>query len=87
MAKGQCELCGMWGDLDVHHIFGAALRKKSTKYGLTVRICRSCHDDLHHHHPKKYIRLKRDAQKELMERMHWTIDDWHREFGKSYLEE
>lgn len=87
MAKGQCDLCGRWGYLDTHHIFeGQALRRKSEKYGLKVRICRACHEDIHRH-PLDYIWLKRESQLEAMQRLHWTIEDWHREFGKSYLEE
>lgn len=39
MRDGYCWLCGRWGHLEEHHIFGGAYRKKSTKYGLTVFLC------------------------------------------------
>ena len=84
--REPCELCGKWDYLDRHHIFEGSLRKKSEKYNCVIRICRACHDDIHHH-PLDYLWLKKESQKELMERMHWYMDDWHREFGKNYLEE
>lgn len=42
-----CFLCGSWGKVDPHHIFGAACRKTSDKYGLIVHLCRGCHDFIH----------------------------------------
>lgn len=30
MRDGYCWLCGRWGHLEEHHIFGGAYRKKST---------------------------------------------------------
>ena len=39
MHDGYCWLCGRWGHLEEHHIFGGANRKKSTRYGLTVFLC------------------------------------------------
>lgn len=42
----QCFLCGAWGPLEKHHIFGGnPNRKWSEKYGLTVHLCRRCHRD------------------------------------------
>ena len=40
MYYGRCWLCGRWGWLEEHHIFGGANRKKSEKYGLK-RLCLS----------------------------------------------
>ena len=31
--------------MEKHHIFGAANRKKSEKYGLTVDLCHWCHNE------------------------------------------
>lgn len=84
--KRPCELCEKWDYLDRHHIFEGSLRKKSEKYNCVINICRECHDKIHRH-PLDYLQIKRESQKELMEQMHWTMDDWHREFGKNYLEE
>lgn len=42
----QCFLCGAWGPLEKHHIFGGnPNRRWSEKYGLTVHLCRTCHRD------------------------------------------
>ena len=41
----QCYLCGTGGYLEKHHIFGAANRRWSEKYGLTVHLCPRCHRD------------------------------------------
>ena len=44
MYYGRCWLCGRWGWLEEHHIFGGANRKKSEKYGLKVGLCGdTCH--------------------------------------------
>ena len=50
-----------------------------------VEICRECHDDLHHHHPAKYVWIKREWQDKLMAWNEWTEDDFIREFGRNYL--
>ena len=87
MSKGRCDLCGKWDYLDRHHIFeGQGLRRQSEKYGCVTNVCRRCHNDIHHH-PLDNIWLKRESQLEAMQRLNWTIDDWHRHFGKSYLED
>lgn len=84
-----CDLCGRWGYLQTHHIFeGISLRRKSEQYKqyCTIRVCYQCHEDIHRH-PLKYLYLKENAQRELMEGLGWTMTEWRLEFGKSYLEE
>jgi len=88
----RCFLCGANGaddPLDLHHIFGAANRKKSTKYGLTVYLC---HNRCHifggmsvHQNAKTNMQLKRYGQLKAMQENQWSVDDFIREFGKSYL--
>lgn len=92
MKERQCFLCGANGSgdpLDRHHIFGAAYRKKSEKYGLVVYLC---HDRCHcfggysvHKNAKTMLQLKRYGQLKAMREQNWTEDDFRREFGKSYL--
>ena len=92
MKERQCFLCGANGSgdpLDRHHIFGAAYRKKSEKYGLVVDLC---HHRCHifggysvHKNAKTMLRLKRYGQLKAMREQGWTEDDFRREFGKSYL--
>ena len=92
MKERQCFLCGANGSgdpLDRHHIFGAAYRKKSEKYGLVVDLC---HNRCHifggysvHKNSKTMLQLKRYGQLKAMREQGWTEDDFRREFGKSYL--
>lgn len=86
-----CYLCGEYarGDgLDWHHVFGAALKPKSEKYGLKVRL----HHNQCHIFGKKAIhknkeiadRIKAEAQTIAMERYGWTLADWMKLFYKNY---
>ena len=85
---GVCAMCGRWDYLDTHHIFEGSLRKKSEKYKdyCTIRICRTCHNKIHSR-PADYLWLKQKTQYIAMYYLGWTIEDWHREFGKSYIQE
>ena len=84
--RNFCELCRRYDNLDTHHIFEGSLRKKSERYKeyCTIRVCRTCHNKIHAR-PREYIYLKQKAQQSLMDGLGWTIEDWHREFGKNYL--
>lgn len=89
-----CFLCGRNGagdPLEVHHIFPGPLRDKSERYGLTVLLCGNrCHrlgKRSAHQCRETALMLKQYAQKKAMEENNWSLADWHREFGKSYLEE
>lgn len=42
---GHCYLCGSTHWIEMHHIFGGANRKNSTKYGLVVPLCHYCHNE------------------------------------------
>ena len=87
-----CALCGRNGSVDLldkHHVFGGANRRKSEKYGATVYLCHErCHErgaDAVHNCRETDLMLKRQKQRELMENLGWTEDDFRREFGKSWL--
>ena len=43
----RCYLCGAYGHMDEHHIFGGPNRSTSDKYGLVVHLCRNCHSLIH----------------------------------------
>ena len=89
----RCFLCGgagSWEDpLDTHHVFGGALRDKSQRLGLVVR--------LHHHRchifgPEAVHRcgelsraLKARAQKVLEEKYGLSREQFLEEFYKNYL--
>jgi len=85
----RCYLCGRRNlKLDRHEPFGGPLRDKSKSLGLWVLLCHSgCHQgpDGVHNSADKAQKLKRLAQQAAMEVYGWSTDDWHREFGKSFL--
>lgn len=51
--------------MELHHVFGGPNRDKSTKYGLVVWLCRSCHTGQNGVHSD---RKKMDSLRELAER-------------------
>lgn len=87
---GYCWLCGRWGHLEEHHIFGGANRKKSTKYKLTVNLCgESCHRNgpkAAHRCKETAQRLHEYGQRKFMREQNASVEDFRRIFGKNYLE-
>lgn len=89
MAYGKCLLCGRYGFIERHHLFGGANRKKSTKYGLIVDLCHDCHNEPPNgaHHNKGTMQyLHEYGQKKAMQENGWTVQDFIHEFGRNYLE-
>lgn len=43
----KCYICGKWGKVDEHHVFGGSCRKTSDRYGFVVHLCRKCHSLIH----------------------------------------
>lgn len=88
-----CFLCGRNGNgdpLERHHIFGGSPnREKSEQYGLFVWLCaHRCHrdgKDSVHKNPKVMQRLHEYGQQKWMDETGGDIEDFRREFGKSYL--
>ena len=92
MPDGYCWLCGKWGHLEKHHIFGGnPNRKLSEKYGLTVFLCgESCHrngEKAAHKCAETAQRLHEYGQRKFMQEQNASIEDFRRVFGKNYLEE
>lgn len=86
----RCLLCGSHRWLEWHHVFGAALKKKSEKYKLMVRLCHYCHNEppqgVHQNRERRRY-LQAYAQKKAMAHYGWSREDFRREFYKNYLEE
>lgn len=85
-----CYLCGRNGNgdrLESHHIFPAANRDNSEKYGLKVWLCgEHCHrngKDAVHRNRKTDLKLKREAQAKFEE--NHSREEFIRIFGKNYL--
>lgn len=84
----RCFLCGSRSNLERHHIFGGGYRKKSEEHGLVVTLCHFCHNEPPngvHQNGARARELKAYAQKSAMEAFGWEVEDFIREFGKSYL--
>ena len=72
-----------------HHVFGGALRSKSDRLGLVVRLCHYCHNEQPNGvHQNRYRRRKLQAfaQKKAMDYYGWDVEHFIKEFYKNYLE-
>lgn len=84
----RCFICGSHQWIEIHHIFGAADKKKSTEYGLVVPLCHYCHNEPPNGvHQNKDIRRKLQAyaQKKAMKHYGWDMETWRSIFGRNYL--
>jgi sulfur relay (sulfurtransferase) complex TusBCD TusD component (DsrE family) len=83
----RCYLCGEaadWRGMHEHHVFGRANRKISEKYGLKVRVCANCHDRVHADSEERES-LQAKLQTIAMKVYNWTVEDFRKIFGKSYV--
>lgn len=94
MEEKRCFLCGRNGStdrLERHHIFGAAYRDKSERYGLTVYLCgERCHRnglEAVHRCKRTMDILHRYGQRKVMQEQGWDVNQFREEFGKNYLED
>ena len=84
--EGRCFLCGRYGEMECHHIFGGANRINSTKYGLVVPLCHACHNE-----PPNGVHFNRERMDELKaagQRKFESIashEEFMRIFGENYL--
>lgn len=81
----NCYLCGKTAT-DTHHIWGGtANRKKSDKYGFTVRLCRDCHRFVHANINSGFSLMLRQECQRYYEENIGTREDFIKEFGRSKL--
>lgn len=84
----KCYICGSHQWIEIHHVFGAADRKTSDKYGLVVPLCHYCHNEPPNGvHQNKDIRraLQAKVQKKAMKHYGWDMETWRSLFGRNYL--
>lgn len=84
----KCFICNKTIYLERHHIFGAANRKKSEKYGLVVDLCYECHRTSKtavHNDAKAALKLHQYGQRKFMHEHNIGIDGFRGIFGKNYL--
>lgn len=82
----RCFVCGMAIGTETHHIFGAANRNFSDQDGLTIRVCRQCHYNIH------FSKISGDLQnalhqqgQEKWEEVYGDRDAFMRRYGRNYL--
>ena len=80
-----CYICHRYMNVQRHEVFHGSSRQKSKNYGLWINICHICHTKVHNGNGKLDNALKVDAQEKAMEYYGWTVDDFRKRFGKSYL--
>ena len=75
--------------LDEHHVYSGANRKNSERYGLKVYLHHNkCHifgRQSVHQNAEVGRMVKATVQQRAMQYYEWTVDDFRRIFGKSYL--
>lgn len=83
--EDKCYVCGCpWAE--THHIFpNSGRRKKCDKYGLTIRLCRTHHEECHRF-PNQGLDLKfKQMAQEYFEKNCGSRELFIKEFNKSYL--
>lgn len=83
----ECLVCRTTLNLHKHHVFGAANRKKSEKYGLTVYLCARHHnmsDEGVHFNKTLDTKIKQLAQRKFEETN--SREEFMREFGRNWLD-
>ena len=86
----ECIVCKSQYQIEYHHcFFGSAKRRLSDKYKIIVPLCYLHHRGTNGIHGKNGkvldTKIKQMAQKKAMEYYDWTIDDFRKVFGKSWL--
>lgn len=81
----KCYICGSKYHLECHHIFGGAMRKKSTQYGLVVWLCHKCHNEppLGVHHNRERMDWLRAIGQTAFEKA-YPNKDFLQEFHRNY---
>ena len=83
----QCFLCGSTRNIEIHHIFSGAFRKKSTEYGLVVPLCHDCHQGTNgvHYNRERMDYLRKVGQ--LAFENEYSNLDFMKVFGRNYLDD
>lgn len=84
-ASTYCSICYHTGKpLQRHEVIHGMNRQKAKAYGLWINVCPECHAGIHHD-GKTDRRLKEWAQRHAMLVYGWTVADFRKRFGKSYV--
>lgn len=83
-----CYNCGSSNWIQIHHIFGASNRNKSTKDGLVIPLCQHCHLDQKdgiHFNKEFRLSIQKLAEKIWIDYYDKTIEDFIERYGRNYL--
>ena len=88
--KKVCFITGETNDLHEHHVYFGSKRKLSEKYGLKVYLIGKLHnlseDGVHGKNGHALdLEIKHKVQIIAMDHYKWSVDDFIRIIGKSYL--
>lgn len=82
----KCYICGKWGRVDEHHVFGGPCRKMSDRYGLVVHLCRECHSLIHDSEKGKEMKTYLHQRGQMIyEERFGNRQAFIKEFIRSYL--
>lgn len=85
-----CEICGSTQNIERHHVFNGAYKKKSERYGALIDLCHSCHNEPPngvHHNAENMQALKAKHQNRIMQEYQLTTEQFIHLFGKNYIGE
>ena len=83
-----CALCGSTRNIEEHHIFGGSNRRNSTRYGMVIDVCSTCHrtgPKAIHNNDTLRRKLMQDGQRRF-EETH-TRAEFMKIFGRNYLDD
>lgn len=86
---GKCIVTGAETNIEIHHVFGGADRKKSEQFDYCVPLHSSVHPNGAFRTDKNWMELdhwlKRKCQEHFIEvAHHGSRDDWYSIFGRYY---
>lgn len=79
----ECYICGHNNPSEVHHIMFGPNRQLADEDGLTVHLCRHCHD-LVHAEALGYDDLLKAIAQGTYQKTH-SYEEWFARYGKNYL--
>ena len=79
----RCFLCGHYGVMHKHHIFGASRRDASERHGLFVHLCVGCHTYVHGKHGAELMQYLHEVGQTVYEQQIGSREQFIEEFIRS----
>lgn len=81
----RCFVCGRYGRMEEHHLFGGSCRRKSDSLGLVVHLCRYCHAEVHDSKDHSLMGYLHHRGQTVYEEKIGTREEFIKDFIRSYL--